>query len=228
MSTQLHKALASILAMPFYKNDHHSSAGVTFKHDTAVALRLSLAGFQEVNANVFSCAGKTTVLREWAETSNSTELATSFSSLLPGTFVLQPGGSQCTPDCLLRDHNGKYIGLEFKSSETSTKPTWNDNTPKDEFIYVFCSKITDETTIFFGKDVITAEQNILKAQCYDELNSVIEKYKPLFVAADKNHRGFIPGWRPKTEQGGGGAKTNYFTHVDRTKCEQAVLDYVKQ
>ena len=59
------------------------------------------------------------------------------------------------------------------------------------------------------------------------LRDFIEETKAIVDSMpDPYNRGFNLSYaRPKFEQGGGNHKTNYFTHADRTKCEQNVLAF---
>ena len=53
MSIQLHKAIESILAMPFYKNENARSGSADYGHETAVAVRIKSAGFTEYQKENF-------------------------------------------------------------------------------------------------------------------------------------------------------------------------------
>jgi hypothetical protein len=58
----------------------------------------------------------------------------------------------------------------------------------------------------------------------DEMYQIHDKYKPLFKEADIYNRGFDFYLRDMYIQQGGQKYTDYFTHPDRDKCEQNVLN----
>jgi hypothetical protein len=105
---------------------------------------------------------------------------------------------------------------------------WNDNLPKPNAIYVLSSGSANATTIFLGKDVITdAEQKLMDLQAA-EIAKVVKLYNAKMAAIDVHKRGFLQKSRKQHFQGGGNAKTNYFTHQSRTQCEQNAMEYAKQ
>jgi len=221
MSTQFRTAVSNIKAMLYFKNEHHSSLGAKFAHDDAVCVHLKEAGFTEVSAELFPKTKKTKVLRAWAKNGDATELKRVFANMPFGSFIVQPGGSQCTPDILIRDWCGRFVGMELKSAK-GCSPTYNDNTPKDHFLYVFCSEKVNATTIYMGRDVVTVEQNILISEYKAGLTKHTLEYKAKFDALNSRHK-FKPGYRPKIED-----STNYFTHEDRETCETNALMYANE
>lgn len=228
MSKQLHTALTNILAMPYYKNERARSGTVINGHEDAVAIKLVAAGFTEEKKTDYPSLTKG-LLKEWANTGDSTQLEAVLKSMPQGTFINQPAGSQGFPDILVKDFNGRYIALECKSvGKTVTSPMWNDNVPKQNSIYILSSAKYDATTIFLGKDVITQATYDLFTQQEAEIELIIQKYKKLCGKADTFNRGWIQKSRKQHFQNGGGAKTNYFTHADRVKCEKNALAYAKQ
>ena len=224
MSTQFHQALELILAMPYYKNDNARSGTIIAGHEQAVALKFKEAGFNEYPKSQYPKLTKT-ILKKWAKTGDSSPIDKILFSLPSGSYILQPAGSQGFPDILVKDFSGKYQAIECKSGK-DTCPMWNDNIPQQQSIYVLSSGNLNETTVFLGSDVISIEMYSIMEQLELEVRAVYEKYKSLFEQADIFKRGFIQKSRKQHFQSGGGAKTNYFTHSDRKKCEQNVLDYV--
>ena len=82
----------------------------------------------------------------------------------------------------------------------------------------------NETTIYWGKDIITPESQ-------DIINALISKQKELAEEANKElkkldifHRGVSYYTRPMIGQSGDGSYTNYFEHEQRTTCENNVLE----
>lgn len=227
MSTQLHQALSRILAMPYYKNDHARSGVAVHGHEDAVALKLSETGFTEINKSVYPGLSKS-LLKEWSEIGNDVAIRRATQNMPVGSFINQPAGSQGFPDILIKDYNDRFVAFECKSGEKGECPMWNDNIPKPNSIYILSSGLQDATTIFLGKDVITQATYDLFAQQEAEIDLIIQKYKKLCGAADTFKRGWIQKSRKQHFQAGGSAKTNYFTHQDRVKCEQNALAYALQ
>jgi len=224
MSTQLYEAVKAILAMPYYKNDNARSGQTVAGHEAAVGLRVEEAGFTEVNKSAYPKLSKS-ILKKWSKTGNTSQIEAILSTLPNGSYILQPAGSQGFPDLLIKDFSGKYLALECKSGK-GTCPMWNDNIPQQEAIYILsCAPPLNETTVFLGADVIAIEMYDVMSQLEKEVQEVYKKYTSLFEQADKFKRGFIQKSRKQHFQSGGGAKTNYFKHADRAKCEQNVLDF---
>jgi hypothetical protein len=227
MSTQLHSALSSILAMPYFKNENARSGGAVNGHEDAVAVKIRDAGFTELQKTSYPKLKKG-LLGLWAETGNDTELRKVTAGMPVGTFILQPAGSQGFPDVLIKDFNDRFIAVECKSGKNGQSPMWNDNVPKPTTIYVLSSGIQDATTIFMGRDVITPEEQILMDEQEAAVAKVVEEYNKKIKSIDKFNRGWHQKSRKQHFQGGGGAKTNYFTHTSRQLCEKNALEYALQ
>ena len=144
------------------------------------------------------------------------------STLKDGEFIYQPNGNNNNPDFQVK-YKGELIDIECKSSEGAC-PTFNSAKPKENFIYIFSSGKYNATTIFFGGDVLSLEHSALYDEMLDEMYKIHDKYKPLFKAADIYNRGFDFYLRDMYIQQGGQKYTDYFTHPDRDKCEQNVLN----
>lgn len=227
MSKQLHAALTDILKMPYFKNEHARSGGAVFGHEEAVAERVKSAGFTEVSKSQFPKLTKG-VLRTWAETGDETKLSAILEKLPKGSYILQPAGTQGFPDILVKDFSGSYVALECKSGKNGLCPMWNDNVPKPNAIYILSSGITNETTAFLGRDVISQSTYDLMAKQEAEIAAIVKKYAKLMDQADVFKRGWIQKSRKQHFQSGGAKKTNYFTHSDRKSCEKNVLDFAEQ
>ena len=83
--------------------------------------------------------------------------------LKEGEYIAQPTGKNDSPDFIVR-YKGKLYFIECKSSQES-HPTYNGGRPKEEYIYIFSSGKVNQTTIFYGKDVLNDQVRYL----YDEL-----------------------------------------------------------
>lgn len=224
MSKQLHQAVQSILSMPYYKNEQARSGTVLAGHEEAVALRVEQAGFARHDKSNYPKLTKS-LLRAWAEGGSDQNLRSATEQLPLGSFIVQPAGSQGFPDILVRDFNDRYVALECKSGKTGTCPMWNDNTPKPQAIYILSSGTENATTIFMGRDVITAEEQQLMDELESELAKIVKTYSQQLAKIDRFNRGWIQKSRKQHFQGGGNAKTNYFTHTQRQLCEQNALKY---
>ena len=227
MSTQLHAAISSILAMPYFKNDHARSGSNVHGHEDAVAEKIKNSGFAEEQKTSYPKLSKS-ILRKWAESGKTDDLETILALMPAGSYIVQPAGSQGFPDILVKDFGGRYVAVECKSGKNGLCPMWNDNTPKPIAIYVLSSGAENATTIFMGKDVITPEEQALMDELEQKLAKVVTTYTNKLKAIDKFNRGWIQKSRKQHFQGGGGAKTNYFTHTSRQQCEKNALNYAKQ
>jgi len=224
MSTQLHQAMTTILAMPYFKNEAHKSGGADFGHERAVSEHIASAGFIELDKSSYPKITKS-MLKKWAEGKGDKDLRKATQGMPEGTFICQPAGSQGFPDILVKDWGDRFVAVECKSGKNGVCPMWNDNTPKPETIYVLSSGKKNATTIFMGQDVITPRQQELMDELEKRLTEIVKEYKVLVDAEDSFNRGWIQKARKQHFQGGGGEKTNYFTHKERQACEQRALDY---
>jgi len=227
MTTKLHSALTSILAMPYFKNENARSGGAVYGHEDAVAVKIREAGFVEVQKTAYPKLKKG-LLRKWAETGDDTELRKATKGLPTGTFILQPAGSQGFPDILVKDDNDRFVALECKSGKNGQSPMWNDNVPKPDTIYILSSGIQNATTIFMGRDVISPEAQALMDEQEAVIAKIVKEYQNKMKAVDKFSRGWHQKSRKQHFQGGGNEKTNYFTHADRAECEKKALEFAKQ
>lgn len=226
MSTQLHSAVQSILEMPYFKNEHARSGGANYGHEEAVAEKIKTAGFTKIDRSEYPKLTKT-LLKKWAVTGNDTDLRKATQGLPVGSYILQPAGTQGFPDVLIKDFNNRFVAIECKSGQTGLCPMWNDNLPKMDTIYVLSSGITNQTTIFLGKDVITEEILNSQVEMVKELTAIVNKYRKLNQSLDHFSRGWDIKFRPQNFQNGGAEKTNYFTHSNRQNCEANALEYAK-
>ena len=93
--------------MPYFKNEHHRSGGVSFGHEEAVALKIKDAGFTEFDKSQFKKITKG-LLKKWAKTGVDTDLRTATTNLPNGSYIVQPAGSQGFPDILVKDFCGRF------------------------------------------------------------------------------------------------------------------------
>ena len=227
MAVELHNAIKSILAMPYFKNENARSGGAVYGHEDAVAVKFRHAGFNELPKTTYPKLTKG-LLKKWATSGDDTDLRKVTKGMPVGSFILQPAGTQGFPDVLVLDFNDRFIAVECKSGKNGQCPMWNDNLPKPNTIYILSSGIQDATTIFLGKDVITPEEQALMDEEEAEIAKIVKKYNQKMAAIDTFNRGWLQKSRKQHFQGGGNAKTNYFTHPSRKQCEANALDFAKQ
>jgi hypothetical protein len=114
------------------------------------------------------------------------------------------------------------VDIECKSSK-NTYPTYNGGLPKKGVVYVFSSKRYDETTVFFAEDVVSDIKRELYSELVSQLNEVLIEYQENPIWKDDD-RGFDFYIRNMYTQSGAGKK-DYFSHSDRERCEQNVLNH---
>lgn len=213
--------------MPYFKNQNARSGGAVYGHEDAVAERIGSAGFVEADKKSYPKVTKS-LLKKWATDGDDTELRKATVGLPVGTFILQPAGTQGFPDVLVKDFNDRFVAVECKSGQNGLCPMWNDNVPKPNTLYVLASGEVNQTTIFMGCDVISPEEQQLMDEQEAAIAAVVKLYNQKMAAIDKFGRGWLQKSRKQHFQGGGGVKTNYFTHASRSQCEQNALDFAKQ
>ena len=209
------KVLQEIMKMPYYKNYAAESGAVHnfSKHEDAISSILKKYGFIEMEKTK-DCIKKNKDL--WIKEPSKCPIPIN-------SFISQPFGTHDNPDFLVRIEQEKLIPIEAKSSE-DYKPLYNSGGIKPNYIYVFSSKKTNSTTIYKGCDIISFE-------AYKVIEELINEQKKLEIAANEKlrkldvyHRGISYYTRPMIGQSGDKTFTNYFTHDDREKCEQNVLN----
>lgn len=226
MSKQLHRAIQSILAMPYFKNEHAQSGGSNHGHEEAVAAQIRAAKFSEIAKSTYPKVTKG-LLKRWAETLDDGELRSVTEGMPVGSFILQPAGSQGFPDVLVKDWGDRFVAVECKSGKDGRTPMWNDNLPKQETVYVLSSGKRDETTVFMGRDVITPEMVDSQKEMLKEMDRLVNKYRKINKAKDLFGRGWDIKYRPQNFQGGGKMLTDYFDHKDRKACENNAMEFAK-
>lgn len=210
--------------MPYFKNEAHKSGEVNFGHEAAVAVKIAAVGFTEISKDLYPNVTKT-ILKQWAETGDDTNLRAACVGLSDGSYILQPAGSQGFPDILVKDYGDRFVAIECKSGQDGLCPMWNDNTPKPNTIYVLSSGITNTTTIFMGRDVISPEEQKIMNDQEQLIKQIVELYNLKLSLIDTFNRGWSQKSRKQHFQMGGGEKTNYFTHISRQLCEDNTLSY---
>ena len=214
-------AVQQMLTLPYYKNEAAASGAVhnTARHEDALARVLEENGF--LKYPLVSKLNRTAAM-EWIQ---HPELS---KEIPDGTFIEQPFGTHNAPDFIVKVNNNFVLFLEAKSSATALHPTYNSGGVKQDLLYVFCAKKTNQTTIFKGSSVITLEQQRLIDEHIIEARKRDEELNDKLAAIDPNHRGISYYTRPMIIQSGGASYTNYFTHTQRQQAENHALDWLRK
>jgi len=206
--------------MPYYRNYAAASGAVhnISKHEDAVKDILIKHGFKQI-PKPKKVTNKT--IADWITNP-------SLAAMPVMSFITQPCGPNDNPDFIVKIKNNAVIGLECKSSSKKTNhPMYNSGGLSQNYVYVYSSEATNNTTIYMGKDIVTVEQqqdidqHILSQRKRDEILNEQLRLK------DKNHRGISYYTRPMIQQSGGAGFTDYFAHANREKSEQSVLDFIQ-
>ena len=137
-------------------------------------------------------------------------------------YIAQPNGIQASPDFRVFLDSGRTVDIECKSSK-QTYPTYNGGLPKEGVVYIFSSKMYNETTIFCADDVVSKKKRQQFANLVEELNVVLKRHQ-LNEEWQEDTRGFDFYIRNMYVQNGAGKK-DYFKHSERQLCESKVLNY---
>ena len=209
-------AVKEMLTMPYIKNTLKNDP----EHERAVANVLMKHGFHKGELPR-SIKKKSNALK-WF---NEPELA---SEVPNGTYIEQPLGRQASPDFIVKVSDKFVLFIECKSSSEKTSPTYNSGGVKEDYLYVFCSKKPNQTTIYKGSSVITTEVLTLIEDYIKEARERDEVFNAKLKELDYKHRGFCYYTRPMINQKGGRTYSNYFTHESRTEVEEYALNWVKE
>jgi len=220
MGMVLKTAILDILKLPYHKNDHSTSGKREDRHEYVIADVLSKHGFKQ---HVLSKNIKRKDMAAFKKTEDPSVLP----DIPPGSYVVQPCGSQSYPDLLVRDFDGTYYCLECKSTKTGGTPMWNDNPASHpNGIYILTAESYNRTTCFKGSDVFPSTMLEILERRAAEQAILDAKFNAELAAADCYNRGWKANCRTQHNQAGEGA--NYFTHPDLERCEQAVLEFVSK
>lgn len=213
--------LEEIRKHPYYKNEAAASGAVHnyARHEDAISHTLLKHGFHN-ETNNFKLNKKETM--RWID---QPELSSDFPN---GSFIEQPFGKQQSPDFIIKVNNKFVLFLEAKSSATSLTPTYNSGIPNKNFLYVFCAKEKNQTTIYMGDNIITSEQHKLIDKHIKEARERDEILNQELKKLDTNHRGISYYTRPMINQSGGKFYTNYFDHKQRQSAEEYTINWVTE
>lgn len=221
--------LNGIKAMPYFKNYAAASGAVhnIASHEKAFEILMTDNGLTEWKPIE---KPNSETIWNWINTSYkniSQENPIIFETVMPDySYLSQPCGTHDSPDFIIKLDELKFIGIECKSADKGYTPMYNSGGIKQPLIYVFCSKKTNSTTMYCGKDIMTLEQQNLLDELIEKQRIIEKEYNEKLKECDVNHRGISYYTRPMIQQSGGAEYTNYFAHRNREKCEQNVFEHV--
>jgi len=205
INNPMRKIMKKILALPY-------SQGCIFEKNIENII-------QETGLNKFNITDQWKKNNNWVY--NLINNKDQIKNLIPNNnFICQPFGIQQNPDFIIHSNN-KMTYLEAKSCK-GKKPMYNSGGIHHSYIYAFCSKKTNKTTLYKGSDIITQEQNKLIEQHIRKARILDEELNKKLDELDSNNRGVCYYTRPMIQQHGN--NTDYFNHKNRFKCEQNVID----
>lgn len=222
--SQIIQALKDIKQLPYYKNEAAGSElGEKYaRHEEAISRVLEANNFTRIILPSTCKLNRAKGIR-WI---NHPEECT---ILDIGQFIEQPFGSQQSPDFIIKVSNDFILFLEAKSSK-ELFPTYNSCIPHQNYVYVFTSKKTNQTTLYKGERIVTLEQEKLLKEYIEESRKRDEEFNKrlMDVTVDTNHRGIQFYTRPMIIQKGGKEYVDYFTHSQREQAENGVFEWVKK
>jgi len=142
------------------------------------------------------------------------------------SYIMQPFGTHNSPDFIVKCETTVF-GLECKSSSNTNTPMYNSGGVTPDYIYIFCSKSSNQTTIYTGDDIVTTKQNRLIDEYIVECRERDNKFNKQLASIDTNKRGINFYTRPMIGQKGGNDFTNYFTHQNRSLAEANVFKFIQ-
>ena len=207
--SKMKKFMEDVLTMPYFKNHAAESGAVhnTAKHENAVADKLRKHGYS------FNREGgiRQNQRDAWLDGEDHSDIP-------DNSYISQPCGSNNSPDFIVKSEGRLYF-LECKSVKGGT-PMYNSGVPKAEYIYILCSEKHDQTTIYFGGDVLPVKE----AQLIKEHIAVARKRDEEFNKEFGNDYGISYYTRPMIQHKG--LNKDYFKHPMRKQLEQKVLNAV--
>jgi hypothetical protein len=219
--TKMSKIVEDLMALPYYKN-HAASSGKVHniaKHEDAVEDVLLSHGMTKSKITKVPKKERD----EWLADGDSCQ------SLNEGEYISQPCGKQSNPDFILKI-DGRVYFLECKSVTKGGSPMYNSAIPKGNYIYVFCSKKYDKTTVYLGEDVCPPEQQKLFEEHAEQAKNNDAKLNQKLRESGQNTHGIEFYTRAMYTHAGdvamGGPQTDYFLNENRERNEENVMRFV--
>lgn len=210
-SQRFYAFLTNLLNMAYYSNESPRR-----HHENEIECLLKKHGFVRICKKSISCTKQK--VKKWTKSPKKCPLKI-------GEFIVQPCGTQDSPDFLIRVDKKTVLCIEAKSN-TNPYPMYNSGGIKNNYLYIFSSKKYDKTTIYWGRDVISREEQEIIEQA-KSINKNLDNYNNKLKKCDNHGRGWYMSLRLSINQKGGKDYTDYFKHPDREFCEQNVLDKFK-
>jgi len=111
---------------------------------------------------------------------------------LPEIFIIyQPFGSQNIPDFLFvyyKSNTNKLIVQPIEMKSGKLYPVWNNNPPKNNFIYIFSSGIHKKTTYFLGKSHINENEIRIITEYIVKRKLLAKEYNDIFKNINSNFK----------------------------------------
>ena len=92
-------------------------------------------------------------------------------------YKFQPNGTQDSPDFYLPDYD---LNIECKSFK-NLKPMWNLHLPKQNSLYIICSKQLNKTVMFFGEYILSKANS-------EKIIARYKKYKKMIIEDQKEDK----------------------------------------
>ena len=179
-----------IKTMPYYRN-HQAVSGAAHNfsnHEDALEDKFTSFGLQKVEIKLSR-----------AEINAMIESDDATNKLPNGSFISQPCGKNNNPDFIIKPADGIILAVEAKSAE-GYKPVYNSGGIHRNYIYVFCSKKANATTIYKGSDIRTEEQQTLIREHIQRQREEDEHLNLRLRELDSNSRGVVYYTRPMIGQ----------------------------
>jgi len=212
----IHKQL---LALPYFRNYQAVSGSVHNLSSHEDAVEDVLLNNSLVQSN----------FKELASSLGFSSAVTFRDELLQGEHVdsvpnnvyfSQPTGTNNNPDFIFKV-DGKVFFVECKSC-ADNKPVYNSGLPKIGYIYLFCSKKSNESTLYLGDDIVNTKQREIITEFEKESEKLVVELNKKLRSLDTQNRGLSYYQRHMWSQSGGAKYTDYFKHENKTLCEEKV------
>ena len=209
--SKMRKFMEDVLTMPYFENCAAASGAVhnIANHENAVEDKLKKHGYSLLRKGEV----KTKQREAWLNGTGD------HSDIPDNNYISQPCGSNSSPDFIVKSE-GKLYFLECKSVKDSGTPMYNSGIPKAKYIYIFCSKKYNQTTIYFGDDVLPSrEDQLIK----EHIAAARKRDKEFNERLGNTHGAAVYSrimLQPK------GSNKDYFKHPMREELEQKVLNAV--
>ena len=215
--SKMGKVLEDILKMGYHENRAAASGLVhnEANHEKAVEDVLLQHGLTKSEISKVSKRHRDELLR-----------TREYPEMEDNSYIPQPCGKQDSPDFLVKSE-GRLCFIECKSvGNKTTAPVYNSAVPKSGYIYVFCCKKYDETTIYLGQDLVSSEVSRRLHEHIERARKEDKKINKLLKNLPNNTHGIDYYTRPMIGHKGGQAINDYFKHPRRNELEQSALNYV--